>query len=44
MSELIGIDRSNVWRNMKMMQQQGIIRRVGPDKGGHWEIIEQSNK
>ena len=44
MSDLIGIDRSNVWRNMKMMQQQGIIRRVGPDKGGHWEIIEQSNK
>ena len=44
MSNLIGIDRSNVWRNMKMMQQQGIIRRVGPDKGGHWEIIEQSNK
>ena len=44
MSDLIGIDRSNVWRNMKMMQQQGIIRRVGPDKGGHWEIIEQNNK
>ena len=44
MSDIIGIDRSNVWRNMKMMQQQSIIRRVGPDKGGHWEIIEQSNK
>ena len=22
-------------------QAQGIIQRVGPDKGGHWEIIEK---
>jgi hypothetical protein len=23
------------------MQENGIIKRVGPDKGGHWEIIEK---
>ena len=39
MSDLIGIDRSNIWRNMKKMQQKGLIRRVGPDKGGHWELL-----
>ena len=22
------------------MQNENIIRRVGPDKGGHWEVIE----
>lgn len=26
---------------LKQMQQQGFIRRVGPDKGGHWKIIEK---
>ena len=39
MADLIGIDRSNIARAIKKMQRQGILRRVGPDKGGHWEII-----
>ena len=39
MADLIGIDRSNVARAIKKMQLQGILRRVGPDKGGYWEII-----
>jgi hypothetical protein len=29
---------------MKKLQEQGIIRRVGPDKGGYWEVIEQNKK
>lgn len=24
------------------MKAAGIIRRIGPDKGGHWEVIERS--
>ena len=31
----------HVNKNLKKLQEQGIIRRVGPDKGGHWEIVEQ---
>ena len=38
MADLIGIDRSNIARAIKKMQHQGILHRVGPDKGGHWEI------
>ena len=38
MAERIGINRSAVSKHLKSMQQSGIIRRVGPDKGGHWEI------
>jgi ATP-dependent DNA helicase RecG len=41
MAEVIGIDRRNIARNIKKLQDQGIIRRVGPDKGGFWEIIEK---
>ena len=41
MAGIIGIDRRNSARNIKKLQDQGIIRRVGPDKGGFWEIIEE---
>ena len=40
MAEVIGIDRRNIARNIKKLQDQGIIRRVGPDKGGFWEILK----
>ena len=38
MAESLGINRSAVSKHLKKMQEDGIIRRVGPDKGGHWEI------
>ena len=31
----------DIRRDLSALQSQGIIRRVGPDRGGHWEIIEQ---
>ena len=40
MADIIGIDRRNIARNIKKLQEQGVVRRVGPDKGGFWEIIE----
>ena len=24
----------------RVLQEAGEIRRVGPDKGGHWEVLE----
>ncbi len=38
-SEEVGIAPRNVQEHLRNLQVQGIIRRVGPDKGGHWEII-----
>ena len=35
----LGISLVHVNKNMKKLQGLGIIRRVGPDKGGHWEVI-----
>ena len=35
--------RSGIAKHLKAMQQKNMIRRVGPDKGGHWEIIENEN-
>lgn len=39
MADVIGIDIRNIHRNIKKLQEQGVLRRVGPDKGGYWEII-----
>lgn len=40
MAEGLGINRSAVSKHLKKLQADGIIRRVGPDKGGHWEVIK----
>jgi ATP-dependent DNA helicase RecG len=31
---------SGVKYHLKKMQVKGLIRRVGPDKGGHWEVVQ----
>jgi DNA-binding Lrp family transcriptional regulator len=41
MAESLGINRSAVSKHLKKMQENGIIKRVGPDKGGHRVIIEK---
>ena len=35
----LGISLVHVNKNMKKLQGLGLIRRVGPDKGGHWEVV-----
>jgi len=37
-ADQLGINRSGVARHIKRLQEQGVVRRVGPDKGGYWEI------
>ena len=44
MANIIGIDRRNIARQIKNLQAKGSIRRVGPDKGGHWEVIDNREK
>ena len=41
MAATLGINRSAVSKHLKKLQADGIIRRVGPDKGGHWEVIKE---
>ncbi|MBN1461337.1 MAG: winged helix-turn-helix transcriptional regulator, partial [Armatimonadetes bacterium] len=35
---VIGVSDRTIERNLKRLQEQGLLRRVGPDKGGHWEV------
>ena len=39
-ADRLGMTTRGVDKNIKRLKEQGIIRRVGPDKGGHWEVIE----
>ncbi|MBP5321095.1 MAG: winged helix-turn-helix transcriptional regulator, partial [Kiritimatiellae bacterium] len=39
LSEAIGLTRQYVGRCMDSLQARKIIRRIGPDKGGYWEVV-----
>lgn len=39
-SKEVGIAPRNVQEHLKYLQKTGILRRIGPDKGGRWEVIE----
>jgi len=34
-----GLTRRGVEWNLQQLKEKGILKRVGPDKGGHWKII-----
>jgi len=38
----IGVTERSIERNIQQLQSAGRLRRVGPAKGGHWEVIEKS--
>ena len=40
----LGISLVHVNKNMKKLQSLGLIRRIGPDKGGHWEVVSGGGK
>lgn len=40
MAESLGINRSAVSKHLKKLQDEGVIRRKGPDKGGKWIIVK----
>ena len=38
LAEIVGISRKSIIQNMKKLQENHLIERVGADKNGHWEI------
>lgn len=35
-----GLSRRGVEWNLKSLKSRGLIRRVGPSRGGHWEVCQ----
>ena len=44
LAKITGLTVRGVEWNMKKLQETKVIKRVGPNKGGHWEIIAQHKK
>ena len=40
-SAQLGITRTYITKIMGGLQSRNIIRRIGPDKGGYWEVLPQ---
>lgn len=41
LTDIVGITRKNIIANMKKLQENGLIKRIGADKNGQWHV-EQS--
>lgn len=39
LSKVIGLSRKSIIQNMKKMKDNGLIKRVGAAKNGHWKIL-----
>lgn len=37
----LGLSSRAVEKRIKLLREHDIIRRVGPDKGGHWEVVAE---
>jgi ATP-dependent DNA helicase RecG len=40
MADILEMSRRGIAKQIKKLQEEGRLRRVGPDKGGHWEVTE----
>ena len=41
LSEALGKARSSIGKQIAKLKAAGRLRRVGPDKGGYWEVVEE---
>lgn len=39
--DIIGIHERNVARNIKTLQERGLLRRIGGRKEGYWQVVTQ---
>ena len=37
----ISVNEKTVKRDIAKLKQKGILKRIGPDKGGYWEVVEK---
>jgi len=35
----LGLSQDSIKHRVLVLKKKGVIKRVGPDKGGHWEVI-----
>ena len=43
LAERIGITPKAVEKHIARMKIDGVLKRIGPDKGGYWQVVENSD-
>jgi ATP-dependent DNA helicase RecG len=43
LAEALGITADGVKYHLRKLQEQRLLRRVGPDKGGHWVVVPRDD-
>ena len=44
LAEQLGVSRRAITKQIKNLREAGKLRRVGPDKSGHWEVMGTENE
>ena len=39
--EKLGVSRKTIERDMTVLQEKGLVQRVGSNKTGHWELVKK---
>ena len=42
--EITGLTRRGIEWNLAKLKKEGKIKRIGPDKGGYWKVVEQEKE
>ena len=43
-AQILGLSLKGVEKIIRTLKQEERLRRIGPDKGGHWEIVVDEHK
>lgn len=38
LAKIVGITRKSIIANMKKLQENGLVKRIGADKNGYWQV------
>ena len=41
LATIIGITEDGVKYHITRLRKQGLLKRIGPDKGGYWEVLKK---
>ena len=44
LQEMSGLSESGVKKIIRQLRQDNLIKRIGGDKGGYWEVTDTSNE
>ncbi|MBI5555815.1 MAG: winged helix-turn-helix transcriptional regulator [Elusimicrobia bacterium] len=41
LADMVGISTRKIQGNIAKLKSMGVLKRIGPDKGGHWTVVEK---